>query len=230
MVCEALHLSSCICCLLRARSSLPGWLRFPGQSRPGGQDGRYYGEQRGAAFKGQAGKGVARGPHHVVVAVLTITWWWLCSCRPILAADVECTVLRGTWSVPWILAIGCVHCAYPAQAGRAGLRPSAFAYILTNFVGAMITMLANMAGFSGIEHEADGECPISFYPLDGAPGGECMVSTAEATPATVATTPCGHLFHAECLAGSMRADRKYGRPAELPDVPQASSRLNARRS
>jgi hypothetical protein len=68
----------------------------------------------------------------------------------------------------------------------------------------------------GIEHEADGECPICFYPLDGAPGGERMVSTAEATPATVATTPCGHLFHAECLAGSMRADRKYERPPSCP--------------
>jgi hypothetical protein len=68
----------------------------------------------------------------------------------------------------------------------------------------------------GIEHEADGECPICFYPLDGAPGGERMVSTAQATLATVATTPCGHLFHAECLAGSMRADRKYERPPSCP--------------
>ena len=69
---------------------------------------------------------------------------------------------------------------------------------------------------AGIEHEADGECPICFYPLDGAPCGERGVITVAPTSATVASTPCGHLYHAECLASSMLADRKYGRPPSCP--------------
>jgi hypothetical protein len=69
---------------------------------------------------------------------------------------------------------------------------------------------------AGIEHEADGECPICFDVLDGTPGCEHAASTAEATPVALATTPCGHLFHAECLAGSMRADRKSARPPSCP--------------
>ena len=40
--------------------------------------------------------------------------------------------------------------------------------------------------------------------------------TVAPTPATVATTPCGHLYHAECIASSMLADRKYGRPPSCP--------------
>jgi hypothetical protein len=69
---------------------------------------------------------------------------------------------------------------------------------------------------AGIEHEADGECPICFDPLDGTSGCEHAASTAEATPVALATTPCGHLFHADCLAGSMLADRKSARPPSCP--------------
>jgi hypothetical protein len=76
---------------------------------------------------------------------------------------------------------------------------------------------------AGIEHEAVGECPICFYPLDGAPGGERAVITAAPTAATVTTTPCGHLYHAECLASSMLADRKYER---LPSCPMCRGPLH----
>ena len=63
---------------------------------------------------------------------------------------------------------------------------------------------------AGIEHEADGECPICFEPLAES------TSNAESIPATLATTPCGHLFHTKCLASAMLADMKHTRQPSCP--------------